>query len=273
MKKNIWILLLILLWGLHGSIEVYADFNTKAQENEISELLKQNDKSILEKHDFISEIDQIEGLNTEEYPEDSFAELIDRLNIRRITARPKEALMIECFDVNDKEMIVMGSSDSTKKTIQVYNIEGQFLYGFKFESDGSIGVEWIENDYIAIYYVRSDFVVIINSDGEIINILDILNDGANSKRIQEVSSAGKRMIDGKIYVPRNRAGFLNWFLSSYGELIVIDEQGQEHTIYDRSSFQTGRAIGMFVFIGIFITIVVVGVTKEFVKLNKNNISQ
>lgn len=81
------------------------------------------------------------GFTTDDMELDEQQAFLSNINLSLVTEEP-EKNAIDCFDVNDDGLIAIGSQNSTSKIISVYTSDGAFKYGYKFDCDGSFGVEW-----------------------------------------------------------------------------------------------------------------------------------
>lgn len=176
---------------------------------------------------------------------------------------------IECFDVNEEGVIVLGFGDSEKKIVGIYNLDGDFQYSYEFNCSGNFGLEWVENELV-IYLVRSDLAVTVNSEGEIKSVLEIKNTAENNSYWHNTVFSTKRVIGDCQYVIKNDMGIFNIPASSYSQLITIDGKGKISIIYDVNSSQLLKSIVMFVGVIIFAGIIILSVIKEFIKVYQKN---
>lgn len=113
---------------------------------------------ILGKSENVSAIDT--GFETEEMAQDKQEEFLHNIDMVFRTTIP-ERRAIDCFDVNDDGLIAMGSHEWNKKTVSIYDSDGEFKCAYCFNSSGDIGVEW-DGDDLIIYFVRSDVAILVS---------------------------------------------------------------------------------------------------------------
>ena len=115
---------------------------------------------------------------TESFNQSREEEVLSRINISLLTEEA-EKWPIECFDVNENGMVVLGLADpgfhSSRNYLYVYSSDGVFQYGYSFETAGSFYVEW-NQDNIEIYFVRSNIVVILNPQDQTKRAVEITFD-------------------------------------------------------------------------------------------------
>ena len=190
-----------------------------------------------------------------------------------IYKRPSERT-IYCFDVNEKGMIAIGSNEllSEYKVISVYNVDGDFLYGYEFECSGNFGLEW-DDENIIIYYVRSSVAASVNKRGQIEELLEIENSIDNNTYWNEVVYADRRNINNNVYLAQKNMGFLNLFASSSSQLVSINGNGDKTVIFDVNSSYFRDLLILFIVVVVLVGFAVIRVwleTKKFIKTRKND---
>ena len=206
------------------------------------------------------------GFTTEEASEQTINNIINKTPISILTEEPAKKT-IDHFDVNQYGMIAIVQSVPDIKTICVYTKSGEFKYAYRFKCDGSVGVEWDDNT-LMIYLVRESVAFTVNSNGEIEHIVGIANTIENNSYWNHSVFANKRVIDNTEYRLNNDRGIFNLFASSYTQLVVTENNGEESIIYDVNSSQIVKDIATFIFIVILIFIAIYYIRKEFIKLKQ-----
>ena len=206
------------------------------------------------------------GFTTEEASEQTINNIINKTPISILTEEPAKKT-IDHFDVNQYGMIAIVQSVPDIKTICVYTKSGEFKYAYRFKCDGSVGVEWDENT-LMIYLVRESVAFTVNSNGEIEHIVGIANTIENNSYWNHSVFANKRVIDNTEYRLNNDRGIFNLFASSYTQLVVTENNGEESIIYDVNSSQIVKDIATFILIVILIFIAIYYIRKEFIKLKQ-----
>lgn len=208
------------------------------------------------------------GFSTEEMTQDEIERFFNNGHITRFTSEPAQE-EIQCFDVDEDGMIAIGTGNAEKKKVCIYSNDGNFQYGYKFNTSGSFEVE-LNNHILNIYFVRSDVAVSINSNGEIEDIAKIRNTIENNTYWNQSVRAVKKIVGDEEYVLKNDIGFLGIFASSYSQLYKIDASGEKHLLYDVNTHQFVRSIIMFVGVLVFVSIVLVVIIREFKRLQLEN---
>lgn len=207
------------------------------------------------------------GFELEDTPEESKNHRMDSLELTLLENEPAKRT-IECFDVSKNELIAVGSSLSTEKVISVYDSEGVYKYGFKLKKDGGYYIRWDE-DNILIYFVRGEYIISVDSTGEVEEMMDVSDYKAASKYWDEIDFLRKTVGDSE-YLMRNNIGPLNIFaLMSYSQVAVKDTSGNIKVIYDANAEQLFKVIT-----GIVIVLLIGGVLiTVFVKASVNHKSK
>ena len=82
----------------------------------------------------------------------------------------------------------------------------------------------------------------------------------------------KRTVGGTEYIIKNDIGFLDWFASSYSQLIIKDLNG-ERIVYDVNSLQFFKIASVFILTIAFAIIVIIGVIKEDKKMQNKEANE
>ena len=210
------------------------------------------------------------GFSTEDMESGDQQIFLSNVKLSLITEEP-EKQAITCFDVNDDGLVVVGSEDSTKKIVLVYDSDGTFQYGYAFNCSGSFGLEW-DNNNIIIYFVRSSVAATFDARGTYLELKKIQDTTNNNYYWNHFVNATKRTINGEQYIMRNNMGLLNLFASSYSQLIKIDADENIINIYDVSSEYNIKFIVVFVAVILFLVFIASKVLLQFVKFQKENLS-
>ena len=211
------------------------------------------------------------GFSTEPLSEADKNNFLSNANISILDTEPKKEA-IECFDVNEEGMIAIGSGGSVEKTIAIYDMAGSFQYGYKFNTYGSFGVEWDKNKII-IYFVRSDVAVALSSAGEVESILKILDTSENNSYWNSFVLSPKRTVGRYEYILKNDMGVLNFFTSSYSQLVAIDSAGESNVIYDVNLDQMYKTILIFAAVVLAIGITIFAIVRECIKWNQQRYTE
>ena len=205
------------------------------------------------------------GFSMEKMEHSEQENFLSSIDLRLVTEEP-EISSIECFDVNDNEMVAVGSKNLSKRIVSVYAPDGKFKYGYTFECDGDFGIEWDDNNII-IYFVRSDVAALFDELGNNLEMQTIQDTMDNDSYWNYSVFSRQRTINGNKYTMRNN-GLLCFFSSSYSQLIKTDTQGNVKIIYDNSVAYTIEFIIKVIGVILFVALVVFIVVFQFFKQRK-----
>lgn len=200
--------------------------------------------------------------STEQLSEKDKNTLLSNIDISLLEEEPQKQSIV-CFDVNGDEKIALGYSDSENKTICIYK-QNEFLRGYKFDCIGDFAVEWDEEN-INIYLVRSEIILTVDCNGEILDIAEVQNTSENNKYHNFLLHSTKRVVGDRKYSIRNDMGMLNFVTTSFSQLIVTDADGTETILFDVNSSQLAKTITVSVLITVFVCIAIVVIVKGYKK--------
>ena len=171
------------------------------------------------------------GFTVDEISESRKESCIDSIKLTLVSEAPSGRSIV-AFDVNEKGMIALGHDlPNLKKKISIYDSEGNFKYGYSFETHGSFDVEW-DGDYLNIYFVRSDYLVTVDSDANIIDIVEVQNTRENQKYSMYYLGGTERVVGDTKYTIRSDMGIFSFMQSSYSRLVKTSSDGAETILYD-----------------------------------------
>ncbi|MBR5473491.1 MAG: hypothetical protein IKU82_05845, partial [Clostridia bacterium] len=157
------------------------------------------------------------GFSTENLSEDTKDLFLKNVNLSILYEEPEKS-NIECFDVNNSQLIAIGQNRKDRKTICIYSKNGIFQYGYAFNCSGSFGVEW-DNENLNIFFVRSSVIASVTPEGEIIDVLLVQDTIENNSYKNHFIDATKRIVDNMEYSMVNNLGLLNFLASSHSKII------------------------------------------------------
>lgn len=208
------------------------------------------------------------GFLTRDLPEEEQISFVQNIDLCLIESEPSKNAVV-CFDVNENQMIAVGQKSSDRKTICIYSSDGTFQYGYTFNCSGDFGVEW-DKDNLNIYFVRSDVVISVSPDGEILDVLEVTNSIENNSYVNHFFHATERTIGDTTYIIRNDMGIFNWVATSCSQIVIKDVSGAENVVYDVNSAQLLSAILSAIFILAFAIIVVTVIFRPVIKSMRTN---
>ena len=210
------------------------------------------------------------GFLTNELPEEEQISFVQNIDLCLIESEPSKNAVV-CFDVNENQMIAVGQKSSDRKTICIYSSDGTFQYGYTFNCSGEFGVEW-DKDNLNIYFVRSDVVISVSPNGEILDVLEVTNSIENNSYVNHFMHTTKKTIGDATYLIRNNMGIFNWVATSYSQIVVKDSVGAENIIYDVNSVQLLSTILSIIFVFAIVIVAVTIILRPIIKsmrINKN----
>lgn len=156
---------------------------------------------------------------------------------------------IQCFDVNDQGEIAIGYNGITyrNKCIGVYDVEGNFLYGYSFRCDGSFLVEWVDNGELAIYWMRGTVRATFDQDGKCIDYQTFTIDKEMNKKINSLFEVSRTIGNERYYLDKGD-GFVSQLALNYYRVIHVGADGVETTVH--SATGNPQLSGLFVIAGI-----------------------
>lgn len=175
------------------------------------------------------------GFKTDNMELEEQQTFLKNVDLNLITEQPPSYSVL-CFDVNEDGLIALGSKSLDKKIVSIFSIDGDFLYGYTFNCSGSYGIEWDENNLI-IYFVRSDVAAMFDENGNCLELKMIPITAENDSYWNYFVFSKKRIVGESKYRLKNDMGPLNFFASSYSQLIKTDSDGSTTVIYDVSDSQ------------------------------------
>ena len=178
---------------------------------------------------------------------------------------------ISSFDVDENGIIAIYFHSDEDDSIDVYDSDGTFLYGFSFVSHrGGAKVFWY-NSLIHIYDNVND-ITVVDSNGNVVTAYLLVDEWKNKQRAREFFDEfnTEKHINDRTYSLTNDSNeFFDFIMNEYEKLVVTDSNSNEVVIYDNN----GYVHLMFVFtrllpiLGIFLVHVFIAV--KIVKHVKN----
>ena len=208
------------------------------------------------------------GFFTEDLSDETKITFVASINISPLSAEPEKRGVL-CFDVNEQGLIAIGQTGSQDKEICVYTSQGEFLYGYTFNCTQSFCVEWDEQ-HVNIHFIRSDVIISLDSDGNILDIKAVQDTIDNNSHRNSLLYSTTREVGNTTYLIRNDMGIFNLIATSYSQIVVKDMAGTECVIYDVNAMQISKIITILVVILSLVSVLVVIIVKNYMKLMRNN---
>lgn len=207
------------------------------------------------------------GFSTEALPEKDRSTFLSNTDLHAVKEAPAQQ-GIQCFDVSENGMIAIGQNDRDGATLCVYSPDGAFQYGYSFHCKQSFGVEW-DGERINICFVRSDVIMAVNREGEVLDIARIQNTIDNNTYWNHMLGSTERVSGDTKYSIRNDMGILNVLAPSYSQLIATKATGEETILYDVNSAQFAKICTVCILAIAFILLAIAVIVWQFVRLNRN----
>ena len=169
----------------------------------------------------------IQELNQDEY-ESALLRWSDKIIL--LNEEPDLKFEIQNVAVNEDGMFAICTDFLGIYIIEVYNSEGEFQYGYKFTMSGKAYVDWME-DRIVIYSVRGDEAIVLDSNGKILEILEVSDTIKNSEYIRKELTQTEKSVNGYTYTLNRKVDFLWDIFLPYPKLIITDVFGNINFVY------------------------------------------
>lgn len=192
------------------------------------------------------------GLTTKKIAEAEKIKILSAINVTVFDCDERSGEAICCFDISEEGLIAIGFDDSFGKSARIYDMNGNFMYGFLFECSGSFGLE-LNGENLTICFMRSDVAATFDENGVCISLEEIQNTTENESYWRKNLLSAEKTFGSKDYVLKNNMGILNIFSIAYSQLVEIDSNGYERMIYDSSNAQNPR---MYIALGLIAIFVV-----------------
>lgn len=166
------------------------------------------------------------GFETEEISGAEKEQLYETCDIAILPLEPTKR-RIEQFDVYEDGSFAVVSRKWTTIYVSVYNENAEYQYGFSFTSYGSVAVE-LQSDSVLVYRVRSDTIVEVNSDGEIVDIVNVLDTHENNLYSNDLLHRDTVQTGDKTYRSEDKS----LIFSGCSRLVVEDDDGNEKVLYE-----------------------------------------
>ena len=209
------------------------------------------------------------GFSTEELPENEKERIISHKSITLIDQAP-EKMPFECFDVNEDGRIAIGQTtwQSGIKEICVYLPNGDFQYGYRIACNVTFGIEW-DGDLINIYYCRDSFLISVDRQGQIVDVVSVPNSEENDAYRRQHLLRKRKMVEDKEYLARNDFSVLYQIIAqACSQLVIIQPSGEEQIFYDVSEAYSRHLRSIVIIIIIFVVLAIIGIIITVAAFNK-----
>lgn len=163
-----------------------------------------------------------------ELSEDRLQSIVEKMDLTFVSAEPEQA-PIYCFDVADAGNFAVGSRNLKQNQVCVYNSDGVFLYGYTFATEGSYALE-IEDGHLNIFLVRSDAIISVDSEGNVIGGAKI-NDAKESSQYLSKLQSSEKIVNGVTYQADNDGHWPHFLTAKYARLIKVSGNNEQTVLY------------------------------------------
>ncbi len=172
----------------------------------------------------------VPAMASSDLTEDEMTTISSNVNIALLKEEPSKK-NIDCFAVrSDSTVAILQNRSSNRRVICIYDNKGEFLHGYEFTTTGGAAIEW-NDDVLSIYLIRSNIVISVDSDGNIVNIVEYEFTSEQNSHINHLVSSIQREANGTTYTLENE-GIAKFLGSSYSKLVVKDGNGAETVFYE-----------------------------------------
>lgn len=193
------------------------------------------------------------GFQLEDLSESETIAFLAEADIQILDIAPEKGNIIS-FNVSD-DRIALAIEDCggyNRKSLCIYNLDGQFLQGYSFQTR-EFGMDF-DGDNILIYFDDKDIAVCLSTTGQVEEVYRIPY-GINREYWTQHVYARERKIDGMEYRLQNGNGVFSVFpAADYAQLVVMDAAGNERILYDNSAQRNTNHILMGGFLILLATI-------------------
>ncbi|MBQ3231002.1 MAG: hypothetical protein IJB49_08315 [Clostridia bacterium] len=155
-------------------------------------------------------------------------------------------LMTFSVNSNGDSAIVFNEKYATPNdSVFVYDKNGDFKYGIRLDSDGSIFIEWSDVN-LCIGTVRSAYLFTFNDNGECIEVAKCLKSAEG-----EVIHRKKQEINGETYKISKKYTIATLITGGIDRLVRITADGEEVIIYNGEDAAESQTVNYLFYVGIF----------------------
>ena len=209
------------------------------------------------------------GFSVEELSKEEQDNFVSNIDITLLTEEPAKSAFI-CFDVNNSGLIAIGQDTPGIATVCVYSMGGFFQYGYSLNCLGHYGVEW-DGENLNIYLFRSDKIVSVSPTGVVLGVFEVQNTVENNLYSNNYIHATRRIIGDTEYCITNDLGILNFFASSFSQVVVKASTGVETIVYDAAPRQHTNAIVAIMIVCICVAMAVVVIVGNIKRAKQERI--
>lgn len=149
--------------------------------------------------------------------------------------------LIKCFDVNEDGWFALGFNNNT---IQIYDANGTFQYGYSFHTDGTYGLE-LQESSVVIYLARSNVAVELEKTGNSVRAESVPFSKTFAGSVMDRTSKKVRNVQ---YLLERDIGIFDGY---YSRFVSIGEGGTRVILYDTTVRGYFSGIFQYILLSIF----------------------
>ena len=196
------------------------------------------------------------GFSTTACSDEEKSSIIDTINLEVFS---EEYLVsgIQCFDVREDGVYALAFGEGSNSRISVYDSDGSFQYGYKFNANGDFAVEFYE-EAVAIYFSRGDILAVYDSMGVCQEIRKVSNTKQNHIYAKEIlDRVHKRISDKEYNLERDfEIG------DSYSRFVILNEHKERQVMFDVSTEHRIEQLMLLIAPVCFFAFVIRGIWKK-----------
>ena len=185
---------------------------------------------------------------------------IEHINLQPVCEDNNE-MSIQCFDVHLNGNYALAFGKGSNCNVYVYDPNGVYLYGFRFDSLGAYGIQF-RGDMLEIYFVRGDSIAVIDETASCIDVQKVLTTRQNLLNERKLLDCCSKELNGKTYVLERDLDIGD----SYSRFVVINKNGERTVLVDVS---TDHTIQQILLIASLVVIFVITIIGAYHKRNVN----
>lgn len=167
---------------------------------------------------------------------------------------------IKNFDISSNGNVAVGMDNNT---VNIYDSEGNYLYGYSFDISGDYKCYWEKSEF-ALYDVRSHIKTLVSENEVKVYDIDV-NEG--SEFMKKYLTDKEKSYKGNKYILRKKYKYLNVFLPNYDIFSIMDKDGNEKIVIDVFTLNFSK---MLLYNSIWVIVLIIGISKLKKYFKKNN---
>ena len=162
-------------------------------------------------------------LETEELDEERIAELMLLYQFERVDEQNFRH-GFHCYSVNERGDYALGFDLDPNAYIQVYDAQGNYLYGYQFDSPKAFGIV-LKNESFVIY--TTNIAIHLSENGDLLDMKLVPSSAENLYYRRNVITARKQIVNECVYMAEHSLSNSESILwSTYTRLVRTDADGK-----------------------------------------------